>query len=215
MTDELRRFRRALREQLLARRSALAESQRAAAQAAVVAQLRRLVPLLPPGPLAFYWPIRGEIDLRPFAAELVAAGRVVALPVILAAKTPMIFRQWTPQTPMQRGVWDIPVPEPDERVSPRVVILPVVGVDQEGYRLGYGGGYYDRTLPTLTPPPLRIGVGYAFARIATIQPQPHDQRLDLLVNEAGIAWFLRDASSDECSLPSTLVPGTDNKLRPD
>lgn len=204
-TDDLRAWRRSLRETMLARRAALDEASRRAAETAVLRHLEALLPVLPPGPLSFTWPIREEIDLRPFAAGLVGRGGIVALPVIVRKNAPMVFRRWTPETPMTTGVWGIPVPEPDERVVPRVVLLPVVAVDREGYRLGYGGGYFDRTLPTIRPRPLVIGIGHAFARIDSIRPQPHDQRLDLLVTEEGIERFGDDAADAECASPPCLA----------
>lgn len=206
MSDlELRAWRRQLRAELLARRAMLDAAARAAAQAAVVRHLELLEPVLPPGPLAFYWPIRGEIDLRPFVAGLVARGRIAALPVIVGRPAPMVFRRWSPEVPMCTGVWDIPVPAVDTRVTPRIILLPLLGFDRAGYRLGYGGGYYDRTLPTIRPRPLLIGIGFALSRVDTIRPQPHDQRLDLVVTEAGVQHF--DDADDvvECASPPCLA----------
>src|SRR5690606_21931832 len=85
-----------------------------------------------------------------------------------------------------RGIWNIPIPAEREPVRPTALLVPVVGFDAAGYRLGYGGGYYDRTLALLEPRPLTIGVGYAGARLDTIHPQPHDIPLDAIVTEAGV-----------------------------
>ncbi|GBD45110.1 5-formyltetrahydrofolate cyclo-ligase [bacterium HR40] len=218
MGEELRQFRRQLREELLARRSALLPAARAAAAAAVCDFLEALAPELPDGPLAFYWPIREEIDIRPFASREAARGRLLALPVIVAKKAPLQFRRWFPGVPMTSGIWDIPIPAPDEPLFPATVIVPLVGWDRAGFRLGYGGGYYDRTLAQLRPRPLVIGIGFAFARLADIQPQPHDQRLDLAVCEEGIERFTVTARSMgaevvACASPPCLAHEIDPAFR--
>lgn len=87
---------------------------------------------------------------------------------------------------MRPGVYDIPVPDGTEIVVPEVAIVPMVGFDERGYRLGYGGGYFDRTLAAIKPRPLAIGVSYEVLRLATIHPQPHDLPMDFVVTEAGI-----------------------------
>jgi len=99
-----------------------------------------------------------------------------------------VFRHWTPETRMQRGDWNIPVPPPEaDRLIPAITLAPLVGWDGNGYRLGYGGGYFDRTLAAVSPRPFTIGIGYQAARLTTIHPQPHDIPLDLILTEAGIA----------------------------
>jgi 5-formyltetrahydrofolate cyclo-ligase len=90
---------------------------------------------------------------------------------------------------MARGVWNIPIPAERQVVPPGALLVPLVGFDSRGYRLGYGGGFYDRTLAALSPKPLAIGVGYEFGRLATIHPQPHDIPMDALVTEAGVVHF--------------------------
>jgi len=136
--------------------------------------------------ISAYWPIKGEPDLRPLMAELHDAGVTVALPVVETRAAPLAFRRWTPATRMLRGDWNIPVPSPEaDAVTPDIVLAPCLGWTGEGYRLGYGGGYFDRTLAALDPRPATIGVGFAAARLDTIYPQPHDIPLDLVVTEAG------------------------------
>ena len=185
--------RRQLRAELIARRNALPAGERARIAEAVRGQLRSL-PELRDGPIAFYVAIRGEIDLSPLAQELAAQGIELALPVIVRRGAPLEFRAWRPGEPLTAGVWDIPVPPPGRAsLRPRTVLLPVVGFDRAGYRLGYGGGYFDRTLGALRPRPLVIGVGYAHSELATIHPRPHDEPLDLVVTERGIRRFPRAA----------------------
>lgn len=134
-----------------------------------------------------YWPIKGEPNLRPTMVELYETGATVALPVVEVKAAPMIFRRWTPETQMIRGDWDIPVPPPtSEQVSPAIALAPLVGWDREGYRLGYGGGYFDRTLAYLKPRPFTIGIGWQSAQLATIHPQPHDIPLDVILTETGV-----------------------------
>ena len=135
-----------------------------------------------------YWPIKAEPDLRPLMAALHAEGVLVALPLVETKAAPLVFRRWTPETRMVRGDWNIPVPPPEvEAVTPEIALAPVVGWTAEGFRLGYGGGYFDRTLAALSPRPFTIGIGFQSARLATIYPQPHDIALDAVVTEAGIA----------------------------
>ena len=152
---------------------------------AITRHLRDL--LLPrlPGVIAFCWPIRNEVDCRPLVAELLAHGWRAAQPVAVTEQQPMLFRPWDVTTPMTKDRHGIPIPQGGDVVLPDVVLLPLVAFDAAGYRLGYGGGYFDRTLAALTPRPLSIGVGFELARVATVHPQPHDVRLDWIVTEAG------------------------------
>ena len=139
-----------------------------------------------PGVLGIYWPFRAEFDPRPLVDAIVAAGRRVALPVVIDKKGPLEYRAWAPGEALIAGVWDIPIPEKREIVTPSMVLAPVVGFDRAGYRLGYGGGYFDRTLAALDPRPLAIGVGFALQEIETIYPQSFDIPMDLVVTEAGV-----------------------------
>jgi 5-formyltetrahydrofolate cyclo-ligase len=90
-------------------------------------------------------------------------------------------------------VWDIPIPIERQAVRPTALLVPLVGFDRQGYRLGYGGGYYDRTLAAMDPKPLIIGIGYEIGRLETIHPQPHDVPMDAIVTEAGVARFGSDS----------------------
>lgn len=138
-----------------------------------------------PGVLGAYWPFRAEFDPQPLIGSLVAAGRVVALPVVVDRHGPLEYRSWRPGESLISGVWDIPIPEKRDIVTPAMVLAPLVGFDRACYRLGYGGGYFDRTLAALTPRPFAIGVGFAFQLLETIYPQPFDIAMDLIVTEAG------------------------------
>jgi 5-formyltetrahydrofolate cyclo-ligase len=131
--------------------------------------------------LGVYWPVRGEIDVRDLALEHLKRGGRVGLPVVVTQSAPVEFWSWRPDMPMSRGIWNIPIPAERELLHPDALIVPLVGFDSERYRLGYGGGYYDRTIAAATPRPYCVGLGYAEARLPTIYPQPHDLPMDLIV----------------------------------
>ncbi|WMT72066.1 5-formyltetrahydrofolate cyclo-ligase [Bradyrhizobium sp. Ash2021] len=142
-----------------------------------------------------YWPFRGEPDLRGWLERLESRGGRCALPVVIETKAPLVFRIWGRGEKLERGVWDIPVPAAGKEVSPDVMIAPIVGYDRDAYRLGYGGGYFDRTLAATPKRPLIIGVGYSQAAMPTIYPELHDIPMDKIVTERGI--FIRAAKSGE------------------
>lgn len=177
---DVARWRKVERERLIAARLALPAEYRDA-QAHAIA--RGLDPLLPGSCriVSLYWPIRGEPDLRPWMHELCARGVRVALPVIIAYGRPLEFREWQPGARLERGAWKIPFPADGAVLVPDVAIAPLVGFDCECYRLGYGGGFFDRTLARLAPSPVAIGVGYPEIALPTIFPQPHDVPMDWIV----------------------------------
>lgn len=173
-----------LRARLLAARAALAD--REVRERALVARVGRWLRTMPVVRLAFFWPVRGEPDLTPVIREWLAesAGRTAALPVV--AGEVLEFAAWTPRTPMQPGAYGIPVPATVRRVVPQLLLIPCVGIDNQRYRLGYGGGFYDRTAAAFALRPVLVGVGFDCGRIASIDPQPHDVRLDLAITESGV-----------------------------
>ncbi len=173
-----------LRTHLLQLRTDL--SDRAERERVLVNRVVRWLRTMPVARLACYWPVRGEPNLLPVIANWLQddAGRSASLPVI--AGDVLEFAAWTPATPMQPGAYGIPVPRSSQRITPQLVIAPCVGIDTARYRLGYGGGYYDRTLAGFKVKPVVVGVGFDCARIASIRPQPHDIRLDLAITESGV-----------------------------
>lgn len=179
-------WRRARRRELIAARLAVGDPARAAASRAIEGYLAACLAAPAEGPIGFYWPMRGEFDPRPFIERLAAAGHVVALPVVAAGAGPLAFRRWQPGAAMVEDRYGIPTPAEGAAVVPTLLLVPLLGFDAAGYRLGYGAGHYDRTLAALRPPPRSIGVGFALGRLATIHPQPHDRPLDCLVTEEGI-----------------------------
>ncbi len=176
---DVARFRRAERARLYALRRATPVAERRRTEAAIAAALDTLD--LPAGTLvAGYWPIRGEPDLRPWLRGLAARGLRAALPLVTARDAPLAFRPWEAGTRMERGLWNIPVPAGGPSVTPDVVLAPLVGVDRAGYRLGNGGGYFDRTLAALSPREV-VGVGHPSALIDTIHPMPWDIPMSLVI----------------------------------
>jgi 5-formyltetrahydrofolate cyclo-ligase len=182
---EVKTWRRAERERLIALRMAMSPAERRAKGEPIAAAVREIVAGRP-GILGIYWPFRAEFDPRPLVDTLVAAGREVALPVVIDKKGPLEYRAWAPGDPLTAGVWDIPIPERREIVLPTMVLAPLVGFDRAGYRLGYGGGYFDRTLAALSPRPLAIGVGFELSHLETIHPQDFDIPMEVIVTEAGL-----------------------------
>lgn len=181
--DEVKQWRRGERERLLALRQAMPPAERRDRGTQIEAALRGIIAERP-GVLGVYWPFRAEFDPRALIAWATEAGRGVALPAVVDKKGPLEYRAWRPGEPLVDGVWNIPVPEKREIVVPAMVLAPLVGFDPGCYRLGYGGGYFDRTLAALEPRPLAIGVGYEAQLLDTIHPQPFDVPMDRIVTEA-------------------------------
>jgi 5-formyltetrahydrofolate cyclo-ligase len=176
-------FRKEKRAELIALRAALPLRERQRRGERIRANLDETLTLPRTAALGIYWPIRGEPDLRELAKRHVAAGGVAALPVVVVKGAPVEFWRWELEAPMRVGFWNIPVPAERQIVAPDALLIPLVGFDAACYRLGYGGGYYDRTLAAAAPRPLCIGVGYDIAEIATIHPQPHDVPMDMIVTD--------------------------------
>ena len=183
---EIQAWRRGRRAALLEVRQKLAREEHQRLSSAIVTRIETLLQERALYRIGIYWPIRREIDLRPLATRLIAAGGEASLPVIVAKNQPLEFRPWHPDAKMASGIWDIPYPAEGAAMVPQALLVPLVGYDDACYRLGYGGGYYDRTLPTLAPKPLAIGLGFAFSRLATIYPQSFDQPMDMIVTEASV-----------------------------
>lgn len=180
---DVARWRKAERQRLIKARSSLRAGYRSE-QAAKIARGLDLVigrsGITAPA-VSAYWPLAGEPDLRSWMQALVESGICVALPVAVAFAKPLTFRAWRPDSPLERGLWNIPYPSEGPEITPNILVVPVVGFDSQCHRLGFGGGFYDRTLATLTPKPLTIGVGYPEAALRTIFPQPHDIAMDWIV----------------------------------
>ncbi|MBI2308266.1 MAG: 5-formyltetrahydrofolate cyclo-ligase [Rhodocyclales bacterium] len=180
-----REFRQKLRREMIARRQALAVAELATRSAAIRGHLDAAFPALAERIVGFCWPVQNEPDLLPFVAALRARGGRVVLPVVVRPGEPLAFREWWPEQPLQPDRYDIPTPTDGDFLTPQALLLPVNAFDAGNHRLGYGGGFFDRTLATLAPRPLAIGVGFDFQRVDSIRPAAHDLPLDAMVTESG------------------------------
>ena len=178
---EVAAWRKAERARLIAARLTVPADQRTRMAAEIAQQLDAIIGPPDGRMVSLYWPFRGEPDLRPWMAEIAARGGRTALPLVVAKAQPLVFRAWQAGDPLEKGVWNIPVPAQGDPVLPDIVIAPLVGFDRRNYRLGYGGGFFDRTIAAMPTKPLVIGVGYALQRMDTIRPQPHDIPMDRIV----------------------------------
>jgi 5,10-methenyltetrahydrofolate synthetase len=186
ISEELQRWRAERREELIGRRLAATPEQRREWSERITRQLLDAFPLLRGGVVGFCWPYRGEFDPRFAIRRLRESGARAALPRVVARGAPLQFQAWWPGAPLRRGVLGIPVPDGTEPLQPQALLVPPVGFDARGYRLGYGAGYFDRTLAAAVPRPLAIAVGFELSRMPTIHPQPHDVPMDFVVTEAGV-----------------------------
>jgi 5-formyltetrahydrofolate cyclo-ligase len=184
MDAEVTAWRRRQRQALLAMRQAMPADARQHAAHAVAARLGRFVASQRYTTVGLYWPINHEINLLPWAEELARrTGTVLCLPVVVERKAPLEYWRWTQGGPLGRGIWDIPVPARREVVTPELMLAPLLGFDRANFRLGYGGGYFDRTLASLSRRPMVVGIGHDFGLLETIFPQPHDIPMDAVVTE--------------------------------
>ena len=181
--EQVKAWRTERRKGLLNQRLSLNATSRCELSREIVARLVGLISATAYPTLGFYWPIRGEIDVRELARRHLAAGGQTALPVIVTKHAPVEFWQWDPGMRTERGALNIPVPRERHLLIPDVLVVPLLGFDRAHFRLGYGGGYYDRTLAAAKPRPLAIGVASADAELHTIYPQPHDIPMDVIVTD--------------------------------
>jgi 5-formyltetrahydrofolate cyclo-ligase len=174
-------WRKAERQRLVEQRKSFTEEYRSEQTVAISRALDEILATMSSVTLSVYWPIRGEPDLRAWMGRQSQNGLRIALPVALALGQALVFREWHPHARLARGLWKIPYPADGAELVPTVVIAPLVGFDGECFRLGYGGGFFDRTLAALDSRPLAIGVGYPGAALRSIFPQPHDIPMDWIV----------------------------------
>lgn len=189
---DIAQWRTTRRAELLARRTAIASEDRQGWNKSITRLLIDGFPCLQGMILGFCWPFKGEFDARFAVRHFRDRGARAALPVVVAKANPLQFRVWTPETVTTPGVFGLPVPEGTDIVRPDALLIPPIGFGSRGYRLGYGGGYFDRTLTSMTPQPLKIGVAFEICRLQTIYPQPHDIPMDFIVTEKGIHQVTAD-----------------------
>ena len=178
-------WRKAERQRIIAERLSLSADERRRHAEMIGRHLSAALGNVQGRTIGVYWPIRSEPKLRPWMEQINARGAQCALPVVVERHAPLVFRTWRPGATMASGIWNIPVPADGVDVLPDIVVSPVVGFDPACYRLGYGGGFYDRTLAALARRPLVIGVGFAMSAVTTIHPLPHDIPMQFIVTEHG------------------------------
>ena len=143
-----------------------------------------------------YWPIKGEFDPLPALHRWKEDGELqgnaqrlrIGLPVVNKEHKTLTFHAWYPGCPMEEDAYGIPKPKDTELVVPTLLFVPCVGYGAGGYRLGYGGGFYDRTLASLQPKPFTVGLGFTNGYVDDLEPEPHDQPLDAILNDNGVVW---------------------------
>ncbi len=184
---------RILRSAMLAWRATLSEEERRAASSGLLETLRRERPFDTPCVVSGFWPIKEEIDIRPLMIELFNQGCQLCLPVVQAKGQPLLFRAWRPGDPLEQGVFGTLQPSPRrETLEPQALIVPLLACDQEGWRLGYGGGFYDRTLEGLRSR-VRVraaGVGFDAQLVPEVPHGPRDQKLDWLLTDKRACAFV-------------------------
>ena len=137
-----------------------------------------------------YWPIKGEFDALPalFRWSEAIPQRRIGLPVINRDTKQLRCHTWYPGCAMEVDAYGIPKPKDTEAFEPQLLLVPCVGFGPEGLRLGYGGGFYDRTLAALAPRPVTVGVGYAHGLVPWLKGEAHDMPLDVMLTEEGVFW---------------------------
>jgi len=179
-----------LRREASRARAAMLPQRRAEASAAAAAHFFSEIELRPTDMVAAFWPIRDEIDIRPILSRLMDGGQPVCLPIVVGEGLPLELRLWAPGAPLYpSGFGTLAPDELAPRATPDVILMPLLGFDRTGTRLGYGGGYYDRTLMRLGSRPRLIGLAFECQGFERIPRAPHDVPLDAIVTEAGVVQF--------------------------
>ena len=182
------RDKKTLRRQLQAERLSLVDRHRRAMQLQEV--LRVWLATRPDRAIGAYWPIKGEFDALPALYRWAEADgkRVIGLPVIDKQTRQLRFQMWFPGCEMEEDAYGIPKPKDTPVFHPTLLLVPCVGYGPGGVRLGYGGGFYDRTLATIEPRPVTVGLVYAHGFVPWLQAEPHDVPLDAVLSDEGLAW---------------------------
>jgi 5-formyltetrahydrofolate cyclo-ligase len=185
---------RTLRSAMLAWRAGLGEDERRAASAGLLEQFLRERPFHTPTVVSGFWPMKEELDIRPLMIELSNEGCQLALPIVVAKGQPLGFRAWRPGDPLEPGVFGTLHPSARrESLEPDTLIVPLLACDRDGWRLGYGGGYYDRTLRALRRRGKVTAVGVGFDAQFLSEDVPHgsdDERLDWLLTDRRTCAFV-------------------------
>ncbi len=174
-----------LRTILLAARQQITGVARQSANRALLSRLAEWVGSVADERVAIFWPIRGEPELGELPAYWMTAGAELALPVVEGPDQPLGFARWAPGDRTVPGLYGVPCPATLQRLRPTILVVPCLGFDRRGFRLGYGGGFYDRTLVSLAadggPPPRTVGVAWDAAELSQFEPLATDRTLDSVV----------------------------------
>lgn len=206
--DNLPEWKKNQRKQLIAAREAIPAEHHQLWSRAITNFLKQGLAQAQHMTIGIYWPFRGEYDPRCIAECFLQRGATLALPEVTGKDEPLCFREWSPDTPVKNGAYGIPVPLETRIVRLDAVIIPMVGFDRHGYRLGYGSGYYDRTLATYEHQPLTVGVAFELQRLDSIYPQAHDISMHYVVTEAGIF-----RTKDHQLIPESVLQNNSNNER--
>ncbi len=192
--DKSAQIKKILRQQLIADRQAMPDR---AVCATMLQQVMRIwLVARTDTVIGAYWPIKGEFDPLPALHRWKEDGelldeplrRRIGLPVIDKLTKTLTFHVWYPGCPMEEDAYGIPKPKDTDVIQPTLLFVPCVGYGPGGYRLGYGGGFYDRTLASLQPQPFTVGLGFAQGFVDDLEPEPHDIPLDAILNDHGVVW---------------------------
>jgi len=192
--DKSAQTKKILRQQLIADRLAMPDR---AVRAAMLQQVMRIwLVARTDTVIGAYWPIKGEFDPLPALHRWKEDGelldeplrRRIGLPVIDKLTKTLTFHVWYPGCPMEEDAYGIPKPKDTDVIQPTLLFVPCVGYGPGGYRLGYGGGFYDRTLATLQPKPFTVGLGFTQGFVDDLEPEPHDIPLNAILNDHGVVW---------------------------
>jgi len=192
--DKSAQTKKILRQQLIADRLAMTDR---AVRATMLQQVMRIwLVARTDTVIGAYWPIKGEFDPLPALHRWKEDGelldeplrRRIGLPVIDKVTKTLTFHVWYPGCPMEEDAYGIPKPKDTDVIQPTLLFVPCVGYGPGGYRLGYGGGFYDRTLASLQPQPFTVGLGFAHGFVDDLEPEPHDIPLDAILNDHGVVW---------------------------
>lgn len=191
MADEaIEAAKAALRKDAHAARAALSQEFRGEAARAVAEHFFEAVAYAPDDVIAGYWRIRDELDCQPILIRLMDSGQRVVLPVVQGDEAPLDLRLWEADAPLyEAGFGTLAPSDLAPRAVPDVVLMPLLGFDDQGTRLGYGGGYYDRTLAVLPKKPMLIGLAFGAQELPHIPREAHDVPLDAIVTENGVRFF--------------------------
>jgi 5-formyltetrahydrofolate cyclo-ligase len=180
---DIAHWRQQERRRLLTERMAIGEADHRRWSARIAQRLLALIEGLPGRTIGLYFPVRAEFDPRLMADRLSEQGRLLALPAVIEHEGRLEYRLWNNAAAMSCGTYGIAVPAERRVVHPDVLLVPLLGFDAANYRLGYGGGYFDRTLAALEPRAVAVGAGFEAGRIETIFPQAHDVPMEVIATE--------------------------------